>query len=729
VLKLRQRRIHTSSRAQIKRRRGKKHEKEEGKAKKSVVFEDESALNTSSSSSDDDVDDADDKAKVKDNETSHRIEELVGKSQRIRHRRNQYIRVRRVPWERGTSNLSETHALVRMYNAIVCLRGLFADLCVHPDPSVFLENDQGMVLVGTDWSFDPTTFWLQRWKQQQQQRGGESKAAPISLMVPSVRHHPGWRRFSRGVGNGGAVDMGPLLSRLDQVAWRAPEDFWCKGAYSSTADPSSIAVKLPTPPLVAVPPRDIALAKELEKAIYISMTAATTATLKMQSLAMGLKYVEGGDNLRLQRFQRRNRNGLSGAAAAAATAREAISKLDHSAYCDAVSDDGSSGRPSTSSGGIGGGIITSNLATVGALIGRQGRQVKSSVKSAMLATTRAGVTAGSAAASGVTGVVSSARTLASSVAADATAVPRRAVAKVLDLGKSTQPQQQSQQEEDDGSPPLPTSPLSVTHLFGRISSTSTSSTTVATAAVASNEEGSEDGVGGGGISGKSRRATHSQLSSITSVPPSVLSLSKPSFSAFTPAPSSSGHSSLLRRHSDFTVSSSNSSTFEDTLQPEENQMDKIFLKTQQKALKLFRQGLISSEEFEEIVSAQVRAQAQLMGEEEEEVRGGKSGGDGGEEESAGVEEEIGGEEFDEDQSAAGERRSSSRAKSSLQTLFGVVDDQIGEEGQQQDEDEGLSSYACENFKADTTAVAFGVCLCGYPKSVHAESALFFGSSL
>lgn len=78
--------------------------------------------------------------------------------------------------------------------AFRCLRGLFQELCVHPDPRVFLETDRGLVLVGETWGFDPRL---------------SAGSAQHLLHLDATAH-------ARHL---------PLLRKLNGVAWRRPQDF------------------------------------------------------------------------------------------------------------------------------------------------------------------------------------------------------------------------------------------------------------------------------------------------------------------------------------------------------------------------------------------------------------------------------------------------------------------------------------------------------------------------
>ena len=44
--------------------------------------------------------------------------------------------------------------LIRLFNSIMCLRGWYNEVCRHPDPEVFIENDRGKILIG-GWVFGP----------------------------------------------------------------------------------------------------------------------------------------------------------------------------------------------------------------------------------------------------------------------------------------------------------------------------------------------------------------------------------------------------------------------------------------------------------------------------------------------------------------------------------------------------------------------------------------------
>jgi hypothetical protein len=45
-------------------------------------------------------------------------------------------------------------AIAVVYGYDSCLRGMFDELCVHPNPLVFLEDDRRTVMIG-GWAFDP----------------------------------------------------------------------------------------------------------------------------------------------------------------------------------------------------------------------------------------------------------------------------------------------------------------------------------------------------------------------------------------------------------------------------------------------------------------------------------------------------------------------------------------------------------------------------------------------
>jgi hypothetical protein len=104
------------------------------------------------------------------------------------------------------------------------LRGLFGDLCVHPDPRVFLETDRGLVLVGDTWGFDP---------------------AHTERSAQHLRH------LDATVG----LRHRPLLKKLNAVAWRNPDEF----LLAPTASPRQLALPRPSAASAQPPSRHAAV--------------------------------------------------------------------------------------------------------------------------------------------------------------------------------------------------------------------------------------------------------------------------------------------------------------------------------------------------------------------------------------------------------------------------------------------------------------------------------------
>jgi len=126
-----------------------------------------------------------------------------------------YIRTETIPWDRGSASQTETESLVRLYNAIICLRGMFDELCRHPDPLVFLENDRRTVLIGA-WDFDPI----------------------------HTEHALTSRYESQTVTN-----QGPLLKRLNNISWRNSTEF----AMLRNGNIFTVVHPPPTPPPRPIP--------------------------------------------------------------------------------------------------------------------------------------------------------------------------------------------------------------------------------------------------------------------------------------------------------------------------------------------------------------------------------------------------------------------------------------------------------------------------------------------